>query len=132
MLLLRLAVLATVAAVAVSCDHTVSQGHSRGTAARTKACLRDFDPVPFMWAAIGTSGHEPWFSGQEFSRLVPRVLQSFASRPGQAQTAKKNGGAPYGAAIVDPAKNETVVYGQNHASLNPIWCAVIATRSSPR
>ena len=57
MLLLRLAVLAAVAAVAVSCDHTVSQGHSRGTAARTKACLRDFDPVPVMWAAIGTSGH---------------------------------------------------------------------------
>ena len=38
-----------------------------------------------------------------------------------AQAAVKDGGAPYGAVIVDPEKNEIIVQGNNHASSNPIW-----------
>ena len=37
----------------------------------------------------------------------------------QAIEAEKTGGAPYGAVIVDPVKNESVVFGQNHAELSP-------------
>ena len=38
-----------------------------------------------------------------------------------AKESEKNGDAPYGAVIVDPDKNEIIVKGNNHASINPIW-----------
>ena len=41
----------------------------------------------------------------------------------QAKAAVNTGGAPYGALIVNPNKNEIVVKGRNHAGHNPIWHA---------
>merc|ERR1711934_184337 len=50
-----------------------------------------------------------------------------------AKEAVGAGGSPYGALIVDPARNEVIATGRNHAAHNPIWhgeMAAIANLSS--
>mmetsp|Transcript_4487 Transcript_4487/g.11454 ORF Transcript_4487/g.11454 Transcript_4487/m.11454 type:complete len:201 (-) Transcript_4487:270-872(-) len=67
-------------------------------------------------APVGTNHEQaaPWSNATRTAFFMRQAI-------GLAKEAVREGGAPFGALIVDPVEDAVVVVGKNHAGQNPLW-----------